>query len=184
MKTVKFHIVCLVFCCINLFGQTTFTVTPTIKNEKCSKGTISLIVSGGTTPYTYSWSNGGNFSSISNLESGTFSVTITDALANDTILFYEVGKDECLLFPGLVFSPNGDGISDTWSIGNVSIYPDYELQVFNRWGQQVHKQIGPNYIPWDGKQIGLPLPDATYYYILYYEKGKKEIETGSVTIVR
>ena len=42
-------------------------------------GAINLAVSGGTPPYTYSWSNGANTQSIANLGSGLYSVTITDA---------------------------------------------------------------------------------------------------------
>ena len=43
-------------------------------------GSISVAASGGTTPYTYSWSStGANTSTISGLTAGTYSVTITDA---------------------------------------------------------------------------------------------------------
>jgi hypothetical protein len=37
-------------------------------------------VSGGTSPYSYEWSNGGTGSSISNLSGGAYTVTITDAI--------------------------------------------------------------------------------------------------------
>ncbi len=42
-------------------------------------GTAFVTVTGGTTPYSYNWSNGSNSSSISNLVAGTYSVTVTDA---------------------------------------------------------------------------------------------------------
>jgi len=44
-----------------------------------TNGTASASANGGTSPYTYSWSNGGTSSQISNLTSQIYSVTITDA---------------------------------------------------------------------------------------------------------
>ncbi|MGL2995332.1 SprB repeat-containing protein, partial [Flavobacterium sp. TSSA_36] len=44
----------------------------------CSNGSIKLTVSGGTSPYTYLWSNNAITKDISNLSNGTYSVVITD----------------------------------------------------------------------------------------------------------
>ncbi len=42
-------------------------------------GSITSIVSGGTPPYTYSWSNGATSQNLENLSAGTYNVTVTDA---------------------------------------------------------------------------------------------------------
>lgn len=44
-----------------------------------SDGTASLTVTGGQSPYTYSWSNGATGASISGLSAGTYTATVTDA---------------------------------------------------------------------------------------------------------
>ena len=57
------------------------TVTPTIIQPKCGlpNGSISLVTTGGTTPYTYSWAGGASGSSRTALNSGTYAVTSTDS---------------------------------------------------------------------------------------------------------
>jgi hypothetical protein len=55
-------------------------VQSTIVDANCGQnsGSISLNVSGGTSPYSYNWSSGGTSNAINNLIAGTYSVTITD----------------------------------------------------------------------------------------------------------
>ncbi len=52
----------------------------TSTNASCGNadGTATITVSGGVAPYSYAWSNGGTTNSISNLASGTYTVTVTD----------------------------------------------------------------------------------------------------------
>jgi gliding motility-associated-like protein len=43
-----------------------------------SNGTASAFIQGGSSPYTFTWSNGGSGQSISNLAAGTYFLTVTD----------------------------------------------------------------------------------------------------------
>jgi len=80
------------------------------------------------------------------------------------------------------FTPNGDGINDTWNIQYLDSYPNATVEIFNRYGERVY--FSHNYpIPWDGTYKGSALPAGTYYYIINPNSGRKAI-SGHVTIIR
>lgn len=59
-------------------GNIVLSMSSTNDNCASSIGTASVSAIGGTAPYTYSWSNGGNTSTVSGLGSGTYTVVVTD----------------------------------------------------------------------------------------------------------
>ncbi len=69
------------------------------------------------------------------------------------------------------FSPNGDGINETFNIKGIEDYPKNVFEIFNRWGDKVYN-AQPYENTWDGKStIGLrvggnELPVGTYFYVL------------------
>ena len=81
-----------------------------------------------------------------------------------------------------VFSPNGDGINDTWHIKYLESYPGAEVEVYNRYGQLVFQETGYD-TEWNGTYRGSPLPVGTYYYIINPKNGR-QIVKGSVTIIK
>lgn len=89
------------------------------------------------------------------------------------------------VFNGMVstfFTPNGDGINDTWYIQNIQNFPGNEVFVYNIYGQLVYnKKDYAN--DWRGTYNGSDLPDGTYYYILKFEDSPK-IRKGSIDIIR
>ncbi|MDX2280653.1 MAG: SdrD B-like domain-containing protein, partial [Saprospiraceae bacterium] len=61
---------------------TTVVLSATTTPVSCfggSNGTVDLSVSGGTTPYTYVWSNGATTQDLNSLVANTYTVTVTDA---------------------------------------------------------------------------------------------------------
>lgn len=79
------------------------------------------------------------------------------------------------------FTPNGDGMSDFFTIVNIENFPNNELRVFNRWGNEVFGTLGYEN-EWDGDYNGGMLPDGTYFYKLSIE-GKDDV-AGWVQIAR
>ncbi|MBL0046315.1 MAG: gliding motility-associated C-terminal domain-containing protein [Flavobacteriales bacterium] len=64
------------------------------------------------------------------------------------------------------FSPNGDGVNDSFRITGINAFPGNDLKVFNRWGQEVVGQSGYAN-DWKGSgSNGQDLPDDTYFYVL------------------
>lgn len=99
---------------------------------------------------------------------------------------------ETLLRIPAAFTPNGDGINDTWELGvapmakvHTALPEVLDVKVYDRWGALVwYKNNG--YEPWDGIDIrGRVLPVDSYHYeIVYIEGDQRKIARGSVTIVR
>jgi len=89
-----------------------------------------------------------------------------------------------LKFPAIpnTFSPNNDGINDTWRIDFLNTYPENRVQIFTRTGKIIFESRGYN-TPWDGTIKGKPLPFDTYYYIIEPGNGRDPI-TGYVTILK
>jgi len=67
-------------------------------------GSITNIVHGGNSPYTYSWSGGMTTQSISYLNPGTYSVTVTDSLGCTVAAVGQVGSDCHSIISGVIYS--------------------------------------------------------------------------------
>jgi len=76
--------------------QITISATPQLPNCNQTNGSISVTVAGGSEPYQYSWSNGGTTSSISNIASGTYKVTVTDAEGCSATASYSLHNNNTL----------------------------------------------------------------------------------------
>lgn len=80
------------------------------------------------------------------------------------------------------FTPNNDGVNDTWNIKNIYLYPNNTVDIFNRYGQKVYSTI--NYgTPWDGTYKGETLPTGTYYYVIDLKNGTRAL-SGYVALIR
>ncbi len=168
------------------FSQISYTIyKEDVGCNNSSLGEIEINVTPTHPPYTYAWNTGQTTHLINNLSVGTYVVTVTDDLGNDTIITVSIIEKECEMVPALAFTPNGDGINDTWAIQNFQFFPNASVQVFDRLGALVFEQQGL-YEAWDGKSLlGTPLPDASYYFIVYKDKSDKSaIKKGTVSIVK
>ena len=143
------------------------------------------------------------------VEQGTFYATLTvyDDLGCDTVYMKEVYVNPVKLKIPSVFTPNGDGINDTFVItlasgsdtpsnngdsrglnhnranGNEHPLNDYykttDLMVMNRWGRVVYHSTDYQN-DWDGGGLS----DGTYFYVLKCKGLKEEVQyQGTVMIL-
>lgn len=78
------------------------------------------------------------------------------------------------------FSPNGDGINDSFVIEGIESYPNNSLKIYNRWGTEVLTVKGYKN-DWQGTWNSTNLPDGTYFYI--FNDGKDKIYKGFVQLL-
>lgn len=84
-----------------------------------------------------------------------------------------------------IFSPNGDGTFDVWTIRNIDKYPNNKVSIYNRWGTLLLEISGYNNQDkvWNGTVKGEELPTGTYFYVVNYGDGFKEV-SGAVSIIK
>jgi gliding motility-associated-like protein len=162
--------------------------------EKCNKGSVVLTITTSIANPTTNieWSNGRRDTDrLFELDEGDYSVRVVskynpDSLVRvlDTTIYFRIEKELCEISIPKFFSPNSDGYNDMLFIGNVEKHPEFDFNVYNKWGQKVHGQK-KQYIPWDGTWNGLPMPDGVYYFVFFYDSGDKHsYATGDITILR
>ncbi|OOG65790.1 T9SS type B sorting domain-containing protein [Flavobacterium sp. A45] len=144
---------------------------------------ISVTASGGVSPYEYSF-NGEPYTSDNSykiFKSGDYEVIVKDKNGcTDTITVPGIYVDICI---DNYFTPNGDGVYDTWGPGCSNIYNKLEFSVFDRYGRLINKfHYGER---WDGSYQGSELPSGDYWYVLQLndEKDNREFY-GHFTLYR
>ena len=155
---------------------------PFCRNSRTGKIMVNVV--GGVEPYLYNLNNSrSEVSYMQNIPAGEYAVSVVDGnqckSAEITVILTDVDID-CLRIPN-VFTPNGDGVNDTWEIVNIEMFPAAEVRIFNRWGQQLFSSKGYAE-PWDGSYRGHFVPAGTYMYVIDLFNDEEPYK-GAVTIV-
>ena len=184
--------------------STTVTATPQVSPIAGD----SLVCRGNVVTYqvipqagiTYNWSINANATIEKDDSKGMITVTYLEDLPKEgtvitvvpesvscgigTSKTKDIKKDNgCDLFVPNILTTNTADKNSVWQLEGVENYPKMTIEIFNRWGAQVHTQSGKYDKPWDGTTSGQPLPTATYYYVIDKNDGTAKI-TGSVTVAR
>ena len=91
------------------------------------------------------------------------------------------------------FSPDGNGVNDTWHISGIERYPNNKVEVYNRWEVKVYEMDSyGNDNEWDGTPNVLnniilgdgQVPEGTYYYVIILGEDNRNPIKGYVYIRR
>ena len=156
---------------------------------------ISAQVGNGSGSYFYAWEPSvlvedasSRTTETANLSSSTmFTVLVTDAMtgcsARDTVMVTVEGSARNLLTFYSGFSPNHDGVNDTWYIDGIDKFPENEVIIYNRWGDKIneYRDYDNVNVVWDGtNRRGEVVSDGTYFYLVTIREG--ESFTGWIQI--
>ena len=170
--------------------------SPQVQPANCQEadGSIAYAFSGGTTPVQLLL-NGQVTSTtavLDKLAGGVYELVLLDAAGCSATLQINVPVSNCPVYLPNIFSPNRDGVNDTFqpqSAGNSDLQI-LRFQVFDRWGGLVFQQEnGPLRDPrfaWDGRRRGELLGAGIYVYFLeiVFADGATALFSGDVMLVR
>ncbi len=139
--------------------DTNLSINPDMNN-------IEIVVDGDS-DYEYAI-NGGEFQDdpiFRDVPPGINSVIINDKNGcgiTEPIDFLVVGYPK-------FFTPNTDGINDTWNILGIETLTNPEVYIFDRFGKLL-ALLDANSVGWDGTYNGRPMPSSDYWFRFEYEE--------------
>ena len=148
-------------------GTTGYTVT----NAFTSSQIITVLIDGyGAPVYEYSLDDGPRQTSnvFENVSLGTHVIHVWDtkggvAYSCEELMIQDV---QIIDYPHY-FTPNGDGINDTWNIVGLGGQPNAKIYIFDRYGKLL-KQISSTGQGWDGTYNGHLMPSDDYWFSVDY----------------
>lgn len=136
--------------------------------------TINLIGSGGD---IYQWnsiftgtSSGNEYTALLTGVSGDFifEMIVQNSLGCiDTVYNTLTINENYNIFIPNSFTPDGNEVNQTWLpiLSKVYDVNDYNLRIFNRWGEIIWESKDPN-ISWDGTYKNIPVSSGSYTWVL------------------
>jgi gliding motility-associated-like protein len=157
--------------------------------SSASDGKIIPLVSGGVPPYEYRLDNDiwQPDSVIHNLKAGSYYFEIRDGARCSVKGLAEVTSkgENCLVVMPNAFSPNNDGNNDIFRPKVFDQLSNYELRVYNRWGNLIFRTNDPR-AGWDGTYKGAPQTAQAYIYTCSFTNNRQERQelNGTVLLLR
>lgn len=141
---------------------------------------VTLTAPPGMTKYLWNGMDGNQTFDVS--APGTITLAVTDENGCTAAQSIEV-KPYCVNIKlANTFTPNGDGINDSWAITGMDNNPGSYVKVYSRYGKLVFESKGGYPSPWNGQYEGEKLPTGSYYYVIS-NRSNNQLLSGWLTIV-
>jgi gliding motility-associated-like protein len=144
-----------------------------------------LLTANATNAVSYNWSDGSSQPTLQVNFPGTYHVTVKNAegCADSDTLTTIWG--DCPSYIPSAFSPNDDGINETFGVINGMNSAIFTMIIYNRYGQVVFKTNNSR-DRWNGTFKGKKLPMGAYPWMITYKNRDGFIQTdkGQVMLIR
>ena len=174
------------------FNDTIPSPEASVSASECSNGLFDVDLDNDRPWYQYSWSLENQSARLGPNpilrveQPGNYTVTmeVTDTLCNKMYADTFRVNIETIISETFIpdaFSPNGDGLNETFKLyGDRCGEGDY-IQIYNRWGELIFETDQPYEVFWEGYGRNGEAPQGVYNYIL---KSGENVRRGSFTLIR
>jgi len=166
----------------------TYNIPPVISlpgDTTICEGQTFVLTPGSGTGWTYQWSTNDQTSSITVVDPGTYSVTVSDP-NGCTISDEMIIDDECegIIFVPDAFTPNGDFLNEILFVRSNDV-SEIIFLIFDRWGNKIFESASLS-DGWDGTYLGKPMNPGVYVYMVKatFTSGNIIEKKGDVTLIR
>jgi gliding motility-associated-like protein len=150
-------------------------------------GAIVISIDTTANSYSYLWNTGETTSSIAVNNGGNYKVVLSEGkcAVSDEVKVIEYCPTT--FYVPNAFTPNGDGKNNLFMAVGSNV-KDFELLVFNRWGEQIFRSTDIN-TGWDGSYNSQLVQQDVYVYKILYsvnnENGNvtRKEKIGSITVI-
>ena len=149
---------------------------------------VQLDAGGGDGSEYYIWNNGYRTRSITVYETGNYSVIVGNPGCEVSDTGY-ISLCNGRIFMPNAFTPNQDGLNETFKPITSDPSVEYHMMIFDRWGKMIFETYDIHE-GWDGNIDGEACPAGNYVWRIDYQgqgsnsPGKKGSDVGTVMVVR
>ena len=147
----------------------------------CETTALELTATSGFS--SYRWNTGQTTHTITISDPGSYWVhgfSDEGCIVSDTIIIHR--NCECDVYIPNIFSPNGDGNNDVFTIHSACLFTTFQVDLYSRWGQHIFHSSDSTF-QWNGGDW----PPGVYVYKITYlsvNTINPKVLTGSVVLLR